>query len=655
MRVVEAINPSTLLKSRKTDAEAAHVRRAMEEDGAAMCEFYAWFEPALAAAARGEGVPLTELSVDERLTEARARRPGFVGLSFPTIAGWAANGAMPHYRATADSHAAIDPRDGASLLLIDSGAQYLGGTTDITRVWPVGEPDDAMRRDYTRVLKGTIALSRARFPRGTPSPMLDALARAPLWAAGLDYGHGTGHGVGYFLNVHEGPQSISKALPEPHTAMEPGMITSVEPGLYRHRAVGHPHREPGARRARRHARGRRLRRVPRVRDAHPVPDRHPPRRPRAAAARRGRLARRLPRRGAQAPRPAPRRRRAGLADRAHPTARAGGVSARRLALGVDLGGTKIEAAALDAAGEVRWRRRVATPQGDYRATLDAVCALVRAAEAETGVRGMTVGIGTPGSATDAGLMRNANSTCLNGQPLQADLERRLGRRLRLANDANCLALSEATDGAAAGAGVVFAVILGTGVGGGIVVHGRLLAGANGLAGEWGHNPLPWAGDDELRRAPQCFCGRRGCVETWLSGPALARDHAEAASATAGGAGAAGHTDGVVPARVALTAAQIAARAAGGDAACLASLERHEERLARALAGVVNLLDPDVIVLGGGLSQLDRLYRRVPLLWERHVFSAGAGQPVRTRLARKPPRRLVGRARRGLAVARGAGG
>ncbi len=227
VRVVEAINPSTLLKSRKTDAEAAQVRLAMAHDGAAMCEFYAAFEPALA---RGER--LTELDVDERLTAARARRPGYVSPSFATIAGFNANGAMPHYRATADSHAAIDARAGG-LLLIDSGGQYLGGTTDITRVWPVGTVSAAMRRDYTRVLKGTIALSRACFPRGTPSPMLDAIARAPLWEAGLDYGHGTGHGVGYFLNVHEGPQSIGKAVAEPQMAMQPGMITSIEPGLYR--------------------------------------------------------------------------------------------------------------------------------------------------------------------------------------------------------------------------------------------------------------------------------------------------------------------------------------------------------------------------------------------------------------------------------------
>ena len=223
--VVESINPSTLFKSRKSDAEAAHIRVAMAQDGAAMCEFYAWFE---AAQQRGERI--TELTIDEHLSAARARRPGYVGLSFNTIAGFNANGAMPHYHATADSHAVIE---GDGLLLIDSGGQYLGGTTDITRVWPIGSASAAQRRDYTLVLKGTLALSRTRFPRGTLSPMLDAIARAPLWQQGLDYGHGTGHGVGYFLNVHEGPQSISKAIPEPQMAMEAGMVTSIEPGLYR--------------------------------------------------------------------------------------------------------------------------------------------------------------------------------------------------------------------------------------------------------------------------------------------------------------------------------------------------------------------------------------------------------------------------------------
>ncbi|MBI3369192.1 MAG: aminopeptidase P family protein [Burkholderiales bacterium] len=225
VKVIEAINPSTLFKSRKGATEAGFIREAMAEDGAAMCEFYAWLEQALARKER-----LSELTIDEQLSAARAKRPGFVGLSFSTIAGFNANGALPHYRATPESYSWID---GDGLLLIDSGGQYLGGTTDITRVWPIGNITDAHRRDYTLVLKGTMALSRTRFPRGTLSPMLDAIARAPLWAQGLDYGHGTGHGVGYFLNVHEGPQSISRTVPEATMAMEPGMITSIEPGLYR--------------------------------------------------------------------------------------------------------------------------------------------------------------------------------------------------------------------------------------------------------------------------------------------------------------------------------------------------------------------------------------------------------------------------------------
>ncbi|MDP3822958.1 MAG: aminopeptidase P family protein [Burkholderiales bacterium] len=228
VRVVEAINPSTLFKSRKNADEAAFVREAMAQDGAAMCEFYAWFEAALGKER------ITELTVDEKLSAARAKRPGFVGLSFNTIAAFNPNGAMPHYHATPESHAVIEVAPGeGGLLLIDSGGQYLGGTTDITRVWPIGQITDEHRRDYTLVLKGTLALSRTRFPRGTLSPMLDAIARTPLWQHGLDYGHGTGHGVGYFLNVHEGPQSISKTVPDANMAMEPGMITSIEPGLYR--------------------------------------------------------------------------------------------------------------------------------------------------------------------------------------------------------------------------------------------------------------------------------------------------------------------------------------------------------------------------------------------------------------------------------------
>ena len=225
---IESINPSTLAKSRKSAAEAANVRRAMVEDGIAMAEFYAWFEAALADPARR--TPITELTIDEQLAEFRGRRPGYVGPSFATIAAFRANGAMPHYRATAESHATIE---GDGLLLVDSGAQYRGGTTDITRMWPIGTLGDAERRDVTLVLRGTVALSRARFPRGTPGPMLDSIARAPLWEHGLDFGHGTGHGVGYFLNVHEGPQTISRVVAEPAMAMEPGMITSIEPGVYR--------------------------------------------------------------------------------------------------------------------------------------------------------------------------------------------------------------------------------------------------------------------------------------------------------------------------------------------------------------------------------------------------------------------------------------
>ncbi|MES2149687.1 MAG: aminopeptidase P family protein [Pseudomonadota bacterium] len=228
VKVIEAINPSTFAKSKKTQLEAAHVRATMEQDGAALCEFFCWLDATLADPQRE---PLDEVAIDRHLTAARARRPGFVCPSFGTIAGFNANGAIMHYHALAESCATIS---GDGLLLIDSGGQYLGGTTDITRVVPVGTPSEAQKRDFTLVLKGVIALSSARFPRGTRSPMLDALARAPIWAAGIDYGHGTGHGVGFFLNVHEGPQSISAStMPEPHTAMEAGMITSIEPGIYR--------------------------------------------------------------------------------------------------------------------------------------------------------------------------------------------------------------------------------------------------------------------------------------------------------------------------------------------------------------------------------------------------------------------------------------
>ena len=282
------------------------------------------------------------------------------------------------------------------------------------------------------------------------------------------------------------------------------------------------------------------------------------------------------------------------------------------AIGIDLGGTKIEAIVLDAHGAERWRERVPTPADDYGATIDALAALARRAEREAGVGGATVGIGTPGSLTPEGVLKNANSVVLNGRPFRRDLEAALGREVRTANDANCLALSEATDGAGAGAGVVFAAILGTGVGGGIVVNGQVLAGPNGLAGEWGHNPLPWPAEGEVPRA--CFCGQRGCIETWLAGPSLARDHAEATGET-------------------LAPREINARASAGDQAAEATLARYEGRLARALAHVINFLDPDVIVLAGGVSLLDRLYTNVPLRWSAHVASGGVKAEVRTRLAR----------------------
>ncbi|MBK5001965.1 aminopeptidase P family protein [Pseudomonas sp. S31] len=225
VELVEGLNPTTLSKSRKGDEDLAHIRQAMEQDGAALCEFFAWFE-----AQQGKQV-ISELTVDEQLSAARARRPGFVSLSFATIAAFNGNGAMPHYRATQASHAVIE---GNGLLLIDSGGQYLGGTTDITRMVPVGEPSLEQKQDCTRVLRGMIALSRATYPRGILSPLLDAIARAPIWADLVDYGHGTGHGVGYFLNVHEGPQVIAyQAATTPQTAMQVGMISSIEPGTYR--------------------------------------------------------------------------------------------------------------------------------------------------------------------------------------------------------------------------------------------------------------------------------------------------------------------------------------------------------------------------------------------------------------------------------------
>jgi predicted NBD/HSP70 family sugar kinase len=280
-----------------------------------------------------------------------------------------------------------------------------------------------------------------------------------------------------------------------------------------------------------------------------------------------------------------------------------------LRIGVDLGGTKTEIIALGVDGRELLRRRVETPKENYGGILETVARLVRDAEAELGDRG-SVGVGTPGSISRAtGLLRGSNSVCLNGKPIRADLEGMLGREVRITNDANCFALSEATDGAAAGAEIVFGVILGTGVGGGIVVRGHVLTGPNAIAGEWGHNPLPWPKDDERPGYP-CFAGHSGCIETFLSGPGIERDHQRANGE-------------------ALTSHDIGARAAIGDAACEATMRRYEERLARALAHVINIVDPDVIVLGGGMSNVQRLYVNVPALWGPWVFS----DRVDTRLVR----------------------
>ena len=269
-------------------------------------------------------------------------------------------------------------------------------------------------------------------------------------------------------------------------------------------------------------------------------------------------------------------------------------------IGIDLGGTKTEIIALDDRRNELLRRREPTPAGDYGATLALVARLVRDAERELNKRG-SIGIGTPGALSPAtGLVRNSNSTCLNGRALKPDLERAMGREILIANDANCFALSEAVDGAARSARTAFGVILGTGVGGGVVVHGRVLSGANAIAGEWGHNPLPWPEPDELP-GPACYCGKSGCIETFLSGVGLAGDHERATGEK-------------------LAPQEIVARAAAGEASAEAALARYEQRLARALASVVNVLDPDVIVLGGGVSNIERLYANVPRLWTRWVFS-----------------------------------
>ena len=284
-------------------------------------------------------------------------------------------------------------------------------------------------------------------------------------------------------------------------------------------------------------------------------------------------------------------------------------------IGIDLGGTKIEILALDRDGNELLRRRIATPVGDYPATVLALTQLVLDVEKSLAAYG-SVGIATPGALARggafAGRIKNANSTCLNGQPLVRDLQHALQRDIRSENDANCFALSEATDGAAVGARSVFGVILGTGVGGGIVIDGKAHTGRNAIAGEWGHNPLSATSLDEMTQAPLCYCGRSSCIETWLSAPGMAADHFRASGQQ-------------------VNATAIVAQAQAGDAACEATLQRYEQRLARALAGVINIIDPEVIVLGGGLSNVARWYDSVPKLWGRHVFS----DHIATRLA--PPK------------------
>lgn len=267
---------------------------------------------------------------------------------------------------------------------------------------------------------------------------------------------------------------------------------------------------------------------------------------------------------------------------------------------MDLGGTKIEIIALDTSGEVCLRRRVDTPKGEYPATLEVIAGLVTAAERQLGCTA-SLGVCTPGAISPAtGLLKNSNSVCLNGKPLRQDLQRRLQRDVRIANDADCFALSEATDGCAAGASSVFGVIVGTGTGGGLVINGQLLAGPNAIAGEWGHNPLPWVRPSELP-GPDCYCGNSGCIETWLSGPGMERDYRQMFG-------------------TAITSDVIAERDKRGDAAASACLDRYIDRMARALASVINIVDPEVVVLGGGVGNIDRLYRDVPDQWGQYVFS-----------------------------------
>ncbi|HLX38812.1 MAG TPA: ROK family protein [Candidatus Binataceae bacterium] len=276
-------------------------------------------------------------------------------------------------------------------------------------------------------------------------------------------------------------------------------------------------------------------------------------------------------------------------------------------IGIDLGGTKIEAIALGDGGEELMRHRIATPAGDYDATLEAIAGLANAVEAKLQRKG-SIGIGTPGAISPrTGLLKNSNSVVLNSRPLDRDLAAKLARPIRIDNDANCFALSEAVDGGARDAKVVFGVILGTGVGAGIVVDRQVIAGRNRIAGEWGHNPLPWPSFDELP-GPPCYCGKRGCIETFLSGPGLAREFTNRTGKR-------------------MDANQIASNAEAGDTDAVAMMEIYEDRLARGLAHVINIIDPDVIVLGGGLSNIERLYRQVPTHIQRYAFSDGVETPV----------------------------
>ena len=278
-----------------------------------------------------------------------------------------------------------------------------------------------------------------------------------------------------------------------------------------------------------------------------------------------------------------------------------------LRIGVDLGGTKIEFVALERDGAELRRHRIATPRQDYEGTVHAIAEGVREIEKQMG-RAATVGVGMPGTiSTRTGLVKNANSTWLIGKPFDKDLSRALEREVRCANDANCLAVSEATDGAGAGKHIVFAVILGTGCGGGIAVDGRVHSGSNGVAGEWGHNTLPWMRTDEFP-GPACYCGKNGCIETWISGTGIEKDYERATNTS-------------------LRAPEILARSEAGEPAALAALDRFEDRLARGLAGVINLLDPDVIVMGGGASQISRIYKNVPVLLEQYVFGKEADTPL----------------------------